>query len=107
MRSRVRSIAARVEEDMNARTKGRLTAADRRSREGLPGDPAVLLEGHHDIARRVGHAHPHRHPEAVAQGEPTCSGAGTLHGARAVDLGVPGRVGEQVEDRLGRGGYDA
>lgn len=27
MRSRVRSIAARVEEDMNARTKGRLTAA--------------------------------------------------------------------------------
>ena len=48
----------------------------------------------------------HVHAEAVTEHEPAAAAAGALEGAAAVDVGVPRRVGQEVEDRFGRCRHD-
>ena len=81
--------------------------AERAREARLPGDAAVWLELHHRVGRRVGQTQPHRHAERRPEGQPFGHARLCLdHLARAVELGVACRIGDDGEDRAGRGTDD-
>ena len=72
-----------------------------------PRDTAVLLELHDLVRDRIRRAEPHRHAELRADAQASGRRATRIaNRARAVDHGMQRRIGEDIEDLLGRCGDD-
>src|SRR5699024_8601493 len=73
-----------------------------------PTDPPALDELGDRVVHVVVGDDLHRHAEPGAEREPVgVGGVACAHAARAVELGMPGGVGDDVEQRLGVGGDPA